>query len=673
MSFARRVLHYGPGPDDLLGEISERAIAGCWFELHRRGGCGAGELILRDAFAQRAEIEIGDWIALEFSAGERWYQGRVEERVATSPVRVRLRLEGMGVQLGEVFPGGFGRSVADGTPPHRYARSDVFSYDPDYADETADSVNEPEDVVRLLLMQYVVPRTNITYDSSLIENGPAAGELRSLKFRGEESVRGILKELALRSRDASWGVRPDGKFYFLQQRAGVQAVYQEGVQLLKLQESCDREHLFNRIVLTGDYVYNAPPNSSETEPAFYRWRGNYLQPESRATYGDRRLRMWVPWIRTATDARQFTREFFRIYSQPTRRYLIEVAGETALPLPWLGRIQLLDLAGNELVTSHCETIRVEFDHTPHFRMELGPDDPRTHWPEPPQDERWEVAGQSRRPGYGGSEIRWNASESGSDSGSSFDSDTSSLSSNSNSISSSAGCESSDSESVSSGSHSGTLSHSGSSTSAVTGLSTGTMSGTSSGGSGTASISSTAPVSSSGNSGTGNSSGMGTSLSGGFSSSQSFSGSLSSSGSSGGSSGLSGSSSSSAASTSGNVVSVPCCPSGIATTLYADVIDTASGFRQTLTLDYDPGSATWRGGYSNWHCNTSQISLKLQLQCVSGQWLLQVLGVGGGGCGSGNSSAWADQVTCSPLALHFAVPTYPPFCCGVTGLTATITD
>lgn len=400
MSYERRIVHYGP---DLTGSaelLSDRAIAGCWFELHRQGGCGSGELQLRDEFANRAAIEIGDWIACEVSAGERWYLGRVQQRQARSPARVSYRLEGMSVELGEVFPGGFSRAIGEGTPPHRYGCTDLFSFDPDHAGETADSAARADEVVRLLLNQYVIPRTHIQYDPELVES-VAAAAVTTLKFRGEESVRSVMKELAIRAGNASWGVGADGKFYFLQRRPTVLATYREGTNLLSLEETRDLEMLYNRVVLTGDYVYNAPLDSGAYFRGFYRWRGNYVEPHSRALYGERRIRLWIPWIRTQADSLQFVREFFRVYAHPISRFQVEAGNQLLLPRPWLGRIRLESRTGAELITAQIETVRVQFDHAPQLRMEVGPEDPHTHWPEPPQDERWEIPGVSLDNGPGG--------------------------------------------------------------------------------------------------------------------------------------------------------------------------------------------------------------------------------------------------------------------------------
>lgn len=399
MTFERRILHYSADLGTLLGDLSEQAVEGCWFELNRLGGCGAGEVVLKSRFPERGTVTPGEWIAFEPTEGNRWYLGRVEQRTTQSPAKVVLRLEGMGVELGEIFPGGFGRGVGGGVPPHRYARTDLFDADPDYADETADSVNEPVDVVRLLMQQYVMPGTHIDYVPDRVEAGGVPRQLVSLKFRGEESVRTIVKELALRAYHASWGVDAAGEFFFLQKRTGVLKTYREGRDLLKLEESQDADLIVNRVLLTGDYVYYLEESSNGVLRGFYRWRGNYIQPTSKSLYGERRLKMWVPWIRTAEDSRQFVREVFRVYSQPVNRYLIRVRCEGDLPVPWLGRVEIESKEGELLAAGTPETIRIDFDRVPILSLTLGPEDPQTHWPEPPHDERWEI--QNVQAGGGG--------------------------------------------------------------------------------------------------------------------------------------------------------------------------------------------------------------------------------------------------------------------------------
>ncbi len=388
MTYRRRILRYGPAPTALLGTLNEDAISGCWFELHRLGGCGTGELELRAEFTAREGLQVGEWVACEYDDGDRWYLGRIEQRVAKSPGGVTLRLEGMGVELGEVYPGGFDLE-ADGKPPHRYSRSDRFPGDPDYDRESRDTVDRPEAAIRLLLDQYVLPATHITLDESLLEDAPFAAEFVSLKFNGEETVRSILKDLALRLKNAAWGVNEQGQFFLLQPRTTAIASYQEGVDLSRLVETQERAYLYNRVLLTGGYIYAQPELDSAVTGAV-RWRGSYRQPDSITQYGERRIRLWVPWLRTPEDSRQFLREFFRIYAVPTKGYDLEIPNQSVCPRPWLGPVEVVNREGTRLIVANVETVRVQFDAAPRLRMTVGPDDPRTHWPEPPHDERFPI-------------------------------------------------------------------------------------------------------------------------------------------------------------------------------------------------------------------------------------------------------------------------------------------
>ena len=395
--YQRRILHHGSDPAGEPTELSLRAVEGCWFELHRQGGCGSGELLLKDRFPERDAVEVGDWISLEYAEGERWYLGRVEERSADSPAGVRLGLGGMGIELNEVFPGGFAEDV-DGVPPHRLGRTDLFSNDPDYALETFDFASDAVNVITLLLERYVIPATHIVHEPSLVEGPPTPAATESIKFRGEESVRSIVKQLAMASRGASWGVDAAGEFFFLQRRPDVLAVLREGRDVTSLAESRDREHLFNRVLFTGDYVYDRRGSSDWIARRAYRFRGNYVQLDSRELHGERRIRMWIPWIRTPEDALAFVREFFREYAAPTSRFLVETAGRSELLRPWEGRVRLEGRDRSVLAVGWVETVRVQFDHVPRFRLEIGPEDPRTLWPEPLEDERWEVPEQQRAGG-----------------------------------------------------------------------------------------------------------------------------------------------------------------------------------------------------------------------------------------------------------------------------------
>ncbi len=136
-----------------------------------------------------------------------------------------------------------------------------------------------------------------------------------------------------------------GRFFFLKRDEAVQATFQEGVDVLELSSAVDFELLVNRVLLTGDFVYDAVESSQARNRPLYRWRGTYLQPASRARWGDKRLKMWVPWLRKREDVVTFLREFFRTYSQPSERYLVDVLCGATLPRPWEGDIRLLARTG----------------------------------------------------------------------------------------------------------------------------------------------------------------------------------------------------------------------------------------------------------------------------------------------------------------------------------------
>lgn len=386
--FTRRILHHGPTPDGTAVLLADRAVSGCWFELHRQGGCGAGELVLQRDFQERSAIQIGDWISCEVNAGERWYLGRVEECRYQYPGLLRLRLAGMSIQLNEVFPGGFG-AASSSLRPHRYAATDLFTNDPDRDWEVVYPVSSVVDLVRQLIQHHVVGQTHISYVPSRVENPLVSTTPRTVKFRGEESIRSIMKDLALRAQ-SNWGVDALGQFFFVPYRTSLQTTFRLGRDLVSLEESHDRELIFNRLLLTGDYIYDRRDNSEQLARRVFRWRASYFEPDSVQAFGNRRLRLWVPWIRTQSDSVDFAREFFRTYARPAARYSIETTPQEGLLIPWSGPVSIEDTHGVQLTRGMVEKVRVLFDHAPRFRLEVGAEDPREQWPEPPQDERWEI-------------------------------------------------------------------------------------------------------------------------------------------------------------------------------------------------------------------------------------------------------------------------------------------
>ncbi len=403
MAFERRILHYSPGPTDLIGQLDGSTVVSAWFELSRRGGCTRGEVVLNDEFADRDSIDVGDWLAFDYETGDRWYLGRVEKRTARHPAGVTLHLYGPAGEMDEVFPGGYGTGVADGSPPHHFGQPGHFADDPDTGEEDFDSISKPHELVDELIQQYVEPNTHIVHDAGEIEEPTAPTALTSMKFRGDESVFSILQQLSIQARDASWGVDADRTFFFLEPRTDLLQTFIEKTDLVSLNESRDRESLYNRISLVGGFVYGPEVSSSQHAKNVYRWTGNFIENDSRTLYGERRIRLHLPWMRTLGDSQEFVREFFRLYAAPQSRFQIEVANQSSLIKPWEGVIRVEDQFGTELVEAQPDVIRVQFDHQPRLTISIGAVDPTIIWPDSGIDDRWPVPGDED-PEHGGAVV-----------------------------------------------------------------------------------------------------------------------------------------------------------------------------------------------------------------------------------------------------------------------------
>ena len=395
MAYERRIIHYASDAATVIQTLSEKGVdssrvKSAWFELLRNGGCGAGEIELRDSFRLRGDIEIGDFVALEYRSGDRWYFGRVEEVSEESPSVTRVSLYGMFGELNEVFPGGFANG--DERAPHRYAYSDYFSFDPDWSYQSWNMVSQPEEIVQLLYDDYIDPHTHISLGP--VESPDPPVGVQSLLFRGEESAAAILRQLAMTMSSSSFGVDENGALFLMRKRGTEIGEFQEGVDLESLSRRVDRSLLCNRLIITGDYIYGAPVESNGQTRGFYRFSATYRLPTSISVHGERRIRVHLPWIRRNEDARAFATEFFRVYGEPTTRYEIMARppvdddGNMSLLKPWLGQVRLKDRDGATLTVQQFDRIKVQFDHFPIFEITLGPED--IEFPEPPENSRWEV-------------------------------------------------------------------------------------------------------------------------------------------------------------------------------------------------------------------------------------------------------------------------------------------
>jgi len=334
--------------------------------------------VLKDLFTSRGTFQIGEYI--EFSmCGDPVYFGRIEEVVEDSPNRVELSLYGMLGELNEVFPGGFGQ--AGDNNPHRYAKSDYFANDPDHSIQSQDPVSQPGQIITLLHQHYIDPATNI--DLGGIEESTPLSGLDSIILRGEENAASIIRGLAQGMKTASWGVDENKELFVKQLRSGVVQTFQEGVDCEQLTRTTDRSLLFNRLLLTGGYVYGG------SGIGFYRFRATFRQQSSISTYGEKRARLFVPFIRRNSDAKQFAREFFRQYAKPTVRYTFQSNRQTDIIRPQDGRIEIKDASGSSMATMHFDRVHVQFDEIPIVTITIGPED--LQYPTPVESQRFEIA------------------------------------------------------------------------------------------------------------------------------------------------------------------------------------------------------------------------------------------------------------------------------------------
>lgn len=387
MAYDRVVEHLDTDGSTLIKDMSHRCTD-AWFELLRKGGCGSAEVKLDYRFNERwtaANFSIGQYVRLSYSAGVVWYLGRIEAIDVTTPMGITLTLQGMMVEMAEVFPGGFG-GVGDDVP-HRYARTDWFPNDPDYSLQSWDIISQPNQLVELIWSQYIGPATNIGL-GTVEAPSPATG-LESLIFRGQESALAIIKQIATIANEASYGVDENGDLFFKKRVSTVVDTFQEGIDMESLTMTIDRSLMCNSLLITGDYIYEPVYG-----PGFYRYQGSWRNTASIAAYGEIRKEVFLPWIRTNEDALAFAKQFFAQYASPTLRHTFKTRPVSGLIKPWDGQVYLLDLPGTSSATQIFEKIKVNFNQDITFEITSGPEE--FYIPAFKQDQRWEIPYQVMR-------------------------------------------------------------------------------------------------------------------------------------------------------------------------------------------------------------------------------------------------------------------------------------
>lgn len=363
MAFDRIFTHYNSAftssstlPTDL--------VSGASFELLRQGGCGSGELTLAESF-DSSTLSVGDHIQFGYTTGQVWYLGRVEEIKKSSPSGTQVRLYGWLSYLNDLALGG--RGLGDSQDPIVYADDDYFESDPDFDQQTRVDTASIEEVVTDIHTNIIATNTPIT--TANIETPTENDEMKSMVFRGEENTAQIIRSLAVSAGWMSWGVDPAGDFFMVNLPVSTTHTYQEGVDAENLSETTDRSMMYNRVILTGGPVYG-----TGDEHGFYHYKKNVVHWPSFEQYGEKKISLHLPWIRTDTDAQKFFEKFFQEYAGLTVQYDFDVSGVSSLPFPWTSRVALLDYAGNALKNAVPTRVHVKFDHTPVVSIHLGPED-----------------------------------------------------------------------------------------------------------------------------------------------------------------------------------------------------------------------------------------------------------------------------------------------------------
>lgn len=345
------------------GDLSSSLVESAEFTLLRQGGCAEGSMTLAAAIGN-CPFGVGDNIQFCYDASTPWYMARVEEITEELPSGITVRLHGWLSYLNDLSLGG--RGNADQDEPILYADDDYFPNDPDNEVQQQVTASDIPTVVNDIYTNTIAPNTPIAL--SAIDTGDST-PLKSMVFRGEENVAQVIRQLAVSAGWMSWGVEENGLFFMKELLPAANFSYKVGVDVEKLTKTTDRSLMWNRVIFKGGYVYG-----TGTQHGFAPYTRNVFHAPSIAAYGEKKINITLPWIRTDTDAQHFFEKFFQEYAGLTERYTIVVPGISVLPKPWVSRIQLLDTDNSVLKNAVPTRVRVSFNETPVATITLGPED-----------------------------------------------------------------------------------------------------------------------------------------------------------------------------------------------------------------------------------------------------------------------------------------------------------
>jgi hypothetical protein len=181
-------------------------------------------------------------------------------------------------------------------------------------------------------------------------------------------------------------VNANNEFFFIDRNTTELHTFQEAQHLTKLSKNVDKDLLYNRLIITGDYVY-----FPGLQQKFFRWVSTHASASSISLYGAKKIVLYCPWIRTFTDANSFADAFFDIYADPRTRYTAQTIAQGGVWNPWDGTLGLLSRSGSDLIRAErFDRVEVTFDAAPYMNFTTGPED--LQWPIAPEPQRWEIQG-----------------------------------------------------------------------------------------------------------------------------------------------------------------------------------------------------------------------------------------------------------------------------------------
>lgn len=339
------------------------------FQWNRTGGLGTGTFTL-DAVPDADTPQVGQWIVCRYSATSTWYRGKIDAVEVDSPNgTISLRTTSMWSVITETQVGG---NPWWDKQPQTFGRYDYFYNDPDHATQVYTNLTNLKDVVQKLYDDYIAPWGNgTTIQLDVIDAPTDADSFASMTFRGGESLSQILRSIAEAAGNYSYGIDADNKFFFKPFDDVPQTTYTDSVNA-KMSWTTDRDLMYNRLILTGGYVYGSP-----TPNGFYVWDYHAEDAASVAAYGvSKTLTVKIPWIRNHVDSQNFADSFFAKYAVPTTRYSITTIAQGHTLFPWKGSINVVDNRGTTVNKLVLDTVAVEFDAAPFFKFTTGPEEPK---------------------------------------------------------------------------------------------------------------------------------------------------------------------------------------------------------------------------------------------------------------------------------------------------------